>query len=43
MFQHANELIHSINEAGVPENIEEPEEEINEDLEYESDEDAMEE
>lgn len=43
MFEHANELIQSINEI-VPASVEEPEEEIDENFEIESeDEDAMEE
>lgn len=42
MLEHSKELIQTINQV-VPANIEEPEEEIDEDLEIESDEDAMEE
>jgi hypothetical protein len=42
MFEHSNELIQQINEV-VPAAVEEPEEEINEEFEIESDEDAMEE
>jgi hypothetical protein len=43
MFDHSNELIQLINQV-VPASVEEPEEEIDEDFEIESDdEDAMEE
>ncbi|KAI9280432.1 hypothetical protein BY458DRAFT_500674 [Sporodiniella umbellata] len=42
MLEHSNELIQTINLV-VPEAVEEPEEEINEDFEIESDDDVMEE